>query len=255
MKEFDELKKTIDKLRSKNGCPWDRVQTFESLKAKFVEEAYEVVDAVDNKDYKNLKEELGDLITLIMLYSKIAEEKGLFTISDVFSTLNEKLIRRHPHVFGDMTAKTAEEVVDIWNEAKEKESKKYNVDKYFSKIKNLSNLQIAEGLQNYAAKYNFDWDDYKGPLKKVKEEIGEIEEAILNSSDVEIEVGDLIFASVNLSRKLEINPELALHRTIMKVIKRLKYMEKYFESNKIPIEKASLKELDRLWEKSKEDDE
>lgn len=254
MKEFDELKNTIDKLRSEDGCPWDRKQTFESLKAKFVEEAYEVVNAVNNEDYENLKEELGDLITLIMLYSKIAEEKNLFSISDIFSSLNKKLIRRHPHVFGDMKAETAEEVVDIWNEVKEKESKKYNVEKYFSKIKNLPNLQIAKELQNYAAKYNFDWDDYKGPLEKVKEEIDEIEEAISTSSDIEIEVGDLIFASVNLSRKLDIDPDLALHRTIMKVLKRLKYMEKYFESNKVPIEKASLEELDRIWEKSKEDD-
>jgi tetrapyrrole methylase family protein/MazG family protein len=253
MKEFDELVNTIKILRSDNGCPWDRKQTFESLKDKFVEEAYEVVQAVNNKDYENLQEELGDLLTLILLYADIAKSAGLFSIEDVLLKLNAKLIRRHPHVFGDENAQTADDVVDIWEKVKRQEKKKYSVDDFYSKIKNYPNLSIAEKIQEYAAKYNFDWPDYKGPLEKVKEETKEIEEAIKESKDVEIEVGDLIFAAVNLSRKLKIDPNIAIYRTIVKVVNRLKYIEKYCEDNNKPIENCTLKELDEIWEKSKEE--
>ncbi len=254
MKEFDNLKKTIDILRSENGCPWDRKQTFESLKPKFIEEAYEVIQAVSRKDYENLKEELGDLMTLILLYANIAKEKGLFSIEDVFEELNKKLIRRHPHVFGDKIAKTEKDVIDIWNEVKKTEKEHYEVDNFYSKIKNLSNLMMANKIQEYAAGYNFDWKDYRGPLDKVKEEIAEVEEAIEDNGDIELEIGDLIFATVNLARKTKVDPEIAIYRTIQKVVKRLRYMEKYFQDNNKPIENTSLEELDKIWEKSKEED-
>ena len=253
MKKFDELNKTIEILMSENGCPWDRKQTFGSLKAKFIEESYEILQAVDNKDYENLKEELGDLLTLIMLYSQIAKKKGLFSIEDVFESLNKKLIRRHPHVFGDRKAETSDDVMDIWEEVKKEEKKRYSIDDFYSKVKNLSNLSIAKKIQDYASNYNFDWPDYKGPLEKVKEELDEIEDAIKNNKDIELETGDLLFAAVNLARKLNIEPDIALRRTIIKVVNRLRYMEKYFENNNTPIETRTLKELDEIWEKSKEE--
>jgi tetrapyrrole methylase family protein/MazG family protein len=253
MKKFDELISTIKILRSDKGCPWDRKQTFESLRDKFIEEAYEVVQAVNNKDYENLQEELGDLLTLILLYADIAKKANLFSIEDVLLKLNAKLIRRHPHVFGDENAETANDVIDIWEKVKNQEKKKYSIDAFYSKIKNYSNLSIAKKIQDYAAEYNFDWPDYKGPLEKVKEETEEIKEAINESKDVEIEVGDLIFAAVNLSRKLKIDPNVAIYRTITKVVNRIKYMEKYCEDNNIPIEDCSLEELDKIWEKSKEE--
>lgn len=246
--KLEKLLKTIETLRGPSGCPWDREQTMKSLKPFLIEEAYEVLDVMEEGGTK-LKEELGDLLLQILLQSEIQKEAGLFKFEDVVEVLNEKLIRRHPHVFGEIVANTPEEVMVNWEEIKRGEESHKDRESVLDGIpKMMPQLLRAVKLQKKAAKAGFDWEDHRGVLEKIKEEIAEIEEAVdsREREHIEEEVGDLLFAVVNLARKLKINPEDAIENTNKKFESRFRYIE-----SKIDIKNATLKEMERYWEEAK----
>ena len=246
--KLEKLLKTIETLRGPSGCPWDREQTMKSLKPFLIEEAYEVLDVMEEGGTK-LKEELGDLLLQILLQSEIQKEAGLFKFEDVVEVLNEKLIRRHPHVFGEIVANTPEEVMVNWEEIKRGEESHKDRESVLDGIpKMLQQLLRAVKLQRKAAKAGFDWEDHKGVLEKIKEEIAEIEEAVASKEreHIEEEVGDLLFAVVNLAIKLKINPEDAIENTNKKFESRFRYIE-----SKIDIKNATLEDMERYWEEAK----
>ncbi|HHT9130753.1 MAG TPA: nucleoside triphosphate pyrophosphohydrolase, partial [Candidatus Brocadiaceae bacterium] len=216
---FQDLIELMQKLRSKDGCPWDREQSHASLKPHLVEEAYEVVDAIDSGDPSKLKEELADLFFHIIFHCQIAKEKGEFDIEGVMALCLDKMTRRHPHVFGDATAATPEEVIHQWEEIKKNEKgneeRKFIVD---GLPKHLPALQKAQKLQKKVAKVGFDWSNINDVIAKVDEELAEVKEAIHENKpeNIEEEVGDLLFSIVNLSRFLKLDTENVLHKTIYK---------------------------------------
>ncbi len=253
--DFSDLLGIMKLLRSENGCPWDKEQDHKSLRQSVLEEAYEVVEAIDNDDIDSLAEELGDLLLQVIFHSQIAEEEGDFNIYDVMSSLGQKLIYRHPHVFLQKDVENSEEVVYNWNMLK---YSKRNINKFTDKLKDIPKLpalMTSFKIQEKAAEIGFDWEDMKGPLNKIKEEYEEVLEAIdkyeLGHEKIEDEIGDLLFAIVNLSRFLKINPELALNRTIKKFIDRFEFIEKAVEGSGKKLEDMTLEELDKLWDESK----
>ena len=244
---FEDLKEIMKQLRQK--CPWDRKQTHESLKKYLIEETYEVIDAIDRKDWEALKEELGDLLLQPVFHARLAEEEGRFNIDDVVDHLCKKLIERHPHVFGDQEAKTAEEVLKNWEKRKleRRSSVLEGVPKH------LPALMRAEKLQKKAAKVGFDWRNIEDVKKKVKEEWQEFWQALEsgNKEEIEHEFGDLLFALVNLARFLKIDPEEALQKANERFIKRFSHVERRVKESGKPWEEFSLEELDRFWEEAK----
>lgn len=255
MESFTKLIEIIKKLRAPDGCPWDRKQTHNSLLPSLYEESYEVADTILNEDKEHLKEELGDLLLQILLHSQIASEEKSFDINDVVTMLNEKLIRRHPHVFGNEKANSADEVTKIWAAVKNKEKQNKNKHSILSDIgKGFPPIKKAIKIQKNVSKVGFDWPDYKGAFAKIEEELAELKEAIADGSDVkniEEEIGDLLFSIVNVSRFFKVDAEVALVKTNKKFINRFNYIEaKLKESNK-DISTCSLEELDNLWNKAK----
>lgn len=256
--KFNEFVGIVKRLRKE--CPWDREQTNDSIKSATIEEAYEVVEAIDNKDYEELKKELGDLLLHVVFHTVIAEEQNHFTIEDVIDSIQEKLIRRHPHVFGTEEVNNSDEVKKNWEKIKLTEGRESileGVPPY------LPALQRAHRLQEKAAKVGFDWENKDDVWKKVIEEIKEmheIEELIKHSdkekSDqlkkkLEEEVGDVFFAMVNYARFLGINPEEALRVTNNKFIKRFQYVEDKIKASGRSVSDSNLKEMDELWNESK----
>jgi len=215
---FNRLLKITKKLRSEEGCPWDRKQNFESLKLHIIEESYEVLEAIDSKDYQNLKEEIGDLLLQILFVSNIAEEKTLFTLEDAVNDLSEKLIRRHPHVFGDKVARDSEEAKYIWNQEKIKEGKIHK--KEF--LKSSPSLIRAIDISKAFAKSGLEWDSSEKVLQVLLDEIKEFKEAVEKKDNplIEEEIGDILFTVANLCRKKDINPEIALNKSSDKFLKR-----------------------------------
>ncbi|NLY86548.1 MAG: nucleoside triphosphate pyrophosphohydrolase [Tissierellia bacterium] len=253
--DFSDLLCIMKLLRSENGCPWDKEQDHKSIRQSVIEEAYEVVDAIDNDDVDGLIEELGDVLLQVIFHSQIAEEEGDFNIYDVMSTLGKKLIYRHPHVFSKKDVENSAKVVYNWNMLK---YSKRNITKFTDKLKDIPRLpalMVSFKIQEKAAEIGFDWEDMKGPLDKIKEEYEEVVEAIekfeFGHEKIEDEIGDLLFAIVNLSRFLKINPEVALNRTINKFINRFEFMEKSLEGSGKSLEDMTLEELDKLWNESK----
>lgn len=251
---FQDLIELMQKLRSKDGCPWDKEQNHASLKPHLVEETYEVIDAIDSGEPKKLKEELADLFFHIIFHCQIAKEKGEFDIGDVMTLCLDKMTRRHPHVFGDATAATPEEVIHQWEQIKKQEKgneeRKFIVD---GLPKHLPALQKAQKLQKKVAKVGFDWTDINGVIAKVDEELAEVKEAIQENKPENIaeEVGDLLFSIVNLSRFLKLDTENVLHKTIYKFVDRFKKVEMELASMGKDIEKCSLEEMDAIWNKVK----
>jgi MazG family protein len=256
--KFNEFVGIVKRLRKE--CPWDREQTNDSIKSATIEEAYEVVEAIDNKDYEELKKELGDLLLHVVFHTVIAEEQNHFTIEDVIDSIQEKLIRRHPHVFGTEEVNNSDEVKKNWEKIKLTEGRESileGVPPY------LPALQRAHRLQEKAAKVGFDWENKDDVWKKVIEEIKEmheIEELIKHSdkekSDqlkkkLEEEVGDVFFAMVNYARFLGINPEEALRVTNNKFLKRFQYVEDKIKASGRSVSDSNLKEMDELWNESK----
>ncbi|MCF8331715.1 MAG: nucleoside triphosphate pyrophosphohydrolase [Bacteroidales bacterium] len=247
---FERLLNIMDDLRQQ--CPWDRKQTLESLRYLTIEETYELSDAILEKDFSEIRKELGDLMLHIVFYAKIGQEKEAFNISDVLNGISDKLIHRHPHIYGDVEADDAKTVKDNWEKIKLKEGKKSVLD---GVPKSLPALVKAFRMQEKASGVGFDWDNDNQVFEKVKEELDEFENEIKNSVDKEKkekEFGDVLFALINYARKMDINPEDALERTNIKFIKRFKYLENQIENKGLSLQAMTLEEMDKYWDEAKE---
>ncbi|WP_027410139.1 nucleoside triphosphate pyrophosphohydrolase [Anoxybacteroides tepidamans] len=253
---FETLRRVIATLRGPNGCPWDRKQTHESLKKYLLEETYELFDAIDKHDDDGIIEELGDVLLQVMLHAQIGEDEGIFSIVDVIKGITEKMIRRHPHVFGDVTVQNADEVVENWQRIKEREKQDRTKSLLDEVTRSLPNLLKAYEFQAKAAKAGFDWDDVKPMWDKVEEEIKEFKNEISknhqNLKKRMNEFGDILFALVNIARYYKINPEEALHATNMKFYRRFSYIEEQVKKHGLRMESLSLQQLDQWWEEAKE---
>lgn len=250
---FDEFIKIIADLRGENGCPWDKEQTFETMKSNVLEESYEVIDACETGGMK-LADELGDLLLQVVMLSQIAKEAGEFDIADVIDCISRKMIHRHPHVFGDVKADTSEQVLKNWDKIKREDSKDSSVTKSLMDItKTLPSVLKAHKVQSRAAKVGFDWDNTEDVIDKVYEEIGELKAACESgdAANTHEELGDLMFTVINLSRFLKINPELALNDSTEKFIRRFEKIEKAAIAEGKTVDSMSFEEMDALWEKVK----
>ncbi len=253
--DLQELLKIMEKLRSEEGCPWDKEQTRESLKPFIIEEAYELIEAISVNDSEKIKEELGDLLFQIVFQSQIAKEKKEFEISDIIETISKKMITRHPHVFGAVSSITTEEVLFHWEEQKRREGKlRESILEGIPEA--LPSLLRAHRLQDRAAKVGFDWKKVEDVLNKLDEEIGELKDAvkIKKQNEIEDEIGDIFFMLVNISRFVGISPEDALRKTISKFISRFRYIEMNAADHGRKLAEMTLEEMDKLWEEAKEKD-
>lgn len=256
---FTEAVAIMARLRAPGGCPWDREQTFDSIRRYTVEETYEVLDAIDRRDWAGLKDELGDLLLQVLFYAEMAREAGLFTLTEVVENLNEKLVRRHPHVFGDgVTADNPAQVLANWEEIKKSErdasGKKENVSMLDSIPNNLPALMEAAKLGSKAASIGFDWQTSAPVFEKLEEELHELQCAIENrdQAHIEEEMGDVLFTVVNLSRKLHVQAEFALRSANAKFRRRFAGMEMAAGKNQLSM--LSADDLERLWGLAKQQD-
>ena len=251
---IDQLVAIVARLRAPGGCPWDREQTHASLRGGLLEEAYEVVSAIDAADDENLREELGDLLLQSVFHAQIAAEEGRFDFDDVARGISEKLIRRHPHVFGEDHCANSAAVLVRWDEIKRAEKGGDASESVLDGVPGgLAALMRAEKVQKKAAKVGFDWDSAAPVIAKVREELAEVEAAISarKSDAIEDEIGDLLFSVVNLARKLKIDAEVALHRATNKFIARFHAVEALASARSLEIGKLTLAELDLLWDEIK----
>lgn len=251
---FDELLAIMKRLRGPGGCPWDAEQTHESLKRYLLEEAYEVIEAIDTNSSDLLKEELGDLLLQPIFHAAIAEETGKFTMQDVIKGLCDKLIRRHPHVFGDMEISSSDAQVENWERIKKAEKGDERKSALSGVPPHLPALLKAQKITEKAARVGFDWEHVDQVVAKVMEELHEFEEAMAEGDNehMEAELGDLLFAIVNLGRFLSINPEEALRKTISRFQTRFQYVEDTLHSQGHQMNTSTLEEMDRLWEEAKQ---
>lgn len=244
------------RLRGPNGCPWDREQTFDTIKPYLLEETYEVMDAIDARQWDELTGELGDLLLQSVFFAQMAAEENRFSIADALDAINSKLIRRHPHIFGEQTAETAGDVLRIWGKVKAEEKKQKGGDAtglLDSVPRTLPALVEAQQLTSRASRAGFDWNEAGQVLEKLHEELAEFEAARqgTSSEEMEGELGDLLFVMVNLARFVKVDPEQALRKTNAKFRRRFAYIEsRLAEQGKSP-EQATLAEMDALWEESK----
>ena len=258
VKEFDEFVTIVKRLR--NECPWDKEQTHESIRHLLLEETYEVIESIDEKNYDDLKKELGDVLLHVAFNAVISEGNGEFDLKDVIEAINHKLITRHPHVFGDVKVSGTKEVLKNWEHIKMGEGRKSLLD---GVPKELPALTRAYRLQEKSSKVGFDWDTSDDAFKKLEEELQEFKEAAEKTKDksgkidsknldaLESELGDILFSIVNYARFININPENALRRTIKKYIKRFKYIEETLEKRGKKITESNLEEMDGIWNESK----
>ncbi|MCX7919082.1 MAG: nucleoside triphosphate pyrophosphohydrolase [bacterium] len=251
--DFDKLVELMDKLREPGGCPWDREQTAASLKPYIIEEAYEVVEAIDNPDQNILKEELGDLLFQTLFLARIAKEKKLFDIYDVLRYAYQKMVNRHPHVFGKKTLKTAEAVLQNWERIKRKEKGNSQQSIFEGLPKNLPALIKAHRVQDRVSRVGFDWEHIEPALAKVEEELAEFKASISHNQldRAQEELGDLFFALVNVARFMKADPEQTLHRTVDKFIHRFAYIEKKVARSGKKFDEFTLEQLDKFWEEAK----
>ncbi len=252
---FDELIRLMSRLRSKNGCPWDREQTHRSLRPYLIEESYEVLDTIEDRDDPRLKEELGDLLLQIVFHAQIARERRKFDIHQVIEHLVEKLKARHPHVFGKKKRVSKEEVLRDWEHIKLTADGTGNKTVLSGIPRHLPALLKAYRVQEKVARFDFDWESAGEVFSKIEEEITELKGALARRKakpdEVEEELGDILFSWVNLSRHLNVNPEFALRRTIDKFVKRFGYVERELKRRKVPLKEAGLPLMDSLWEEAK----
>ncbi len=250
---FEHLVAIMARLRGPGGCPWDAEQTHESLKRYLLEETYEVIEAIDAQSPELLKEELGDLLLQPLFHAAIAEEKGTFTIQDVIETLCSKLIRRHPHVFGDMKIENSAAQIENWEQIKKNEKGDERKSALSGVPPHLPALLKAQKITEKAARVGFDWEHVDQVVAKVMEELHEFEEAMAGGDNgrMEAELGDLLFAIVNLGRFLSINPEEALRKTINRFQQRFSHVEDALHSLGRQLNETPLEEMDRLWEEAK----
>ena len=258
--DIQKLVELVERLRGEGGCPWDREQTRETLKPMLIEEAYEVLDALDGASPSELKEELGDLLFQVIFHARIAQERGEFHLADIIDRLHDKMVRRHPHVFGGIDLKTPEDVLRNWEDIKAAEkgtvssscadSDKSLLDGIPSR---LPALHRAYQITAKAARVGFDWPDLEGVLEKLREETAEVLEARSagNEGKLAAEVGDLLFAAVNVARVLGVDPETALRRSTGKFERRFRTLESRIKSQGRQLRDATLPEMDALWEEAK----
>jgi len=254
LNSLSKLIKITETLMGEDGCPWDKVQTRESLKPYLVEETYEVLDALDANDPEKIKDELGDLLYQILFHSKISSLKGEFNFRDVIDNLSEKMVRRHPHVFKEGELNTPDQVVKQWEEIKRNEKNQANQKSILDNIpKNLPSLLKAQKLQKKAAKEGFDWDQISDVFDKLDEEIGEFKEAVLKkkSADIQNEIGDMIFVITNIAKCYKIDAEEALRSTNNKFIKRFQYIEQKIKAKGKTLKDSPLEEMERYWQEAK----
>lgn len=247
LKAFERLLNVMDDLREK--CPWDRKQTFETLRNLTIEETYELADAITDRDYESLKGEIGDVFLHLVFYSKIGSEQGLFNVADVLNGICDKLIHRHPHIYGDVEANTEEEVKANWEKIKLTEGKKSVLS---GVPKSLPAMVKATRIQEKVRGIGFDWENAEDVWGKVQEEMQELQtEVALNSDKTEDEFGDVLFALINYARFIGVQPENALAVTNAKFIKRFQRMESIIERKKLDIKNMTLSEMDVFWEEAK----
>jgi tetrapyrrole methylase family protein/MazG family protein len=255
IEKIKELTNLIKKLRAPGGCPWDQQQKTEDIGKYILEEAYEVVDSIDKANTQALKEELGDLLFQILFLAEISAESDSFSLDDVMAGINEKMIRRHPHVFGDRKVNSVQEVKDNWQQIKNQErNNKNNKENFFSSIpRSLPALKRAQKITSIASTYGFDWEDTQGILNKLSEELREFDNAAKtgNNDKIEEELGDMLFTIVNLSRFLSIDAETALSKTTEKFLRRFSYITEKLSSLGITPAEATLAQMDALWNESK----
>ncbi len=251
---FLDLIEVVNILRSDKGCPWDKEQDHESIKSNFIEEVYEVIDAIDRNDMSSLKEELGDVLLQVVFHAQMESERSVFNVDDVIDSLVKKLIYRHPHVFGDACVKTSDEVLKKWEDLKLKSKKNTDEEGIFSHFTTaLPALILAYKAQRKAKNVGFDWDRSDEIFDKIKEEIVEFKAALEedNKDKMINEMGDIFFSVVNLSRFFDIIPEDALRRSTLKFINRFSAMEKIISDENLQISELGIEKLDFYWEKAK----
>lgn len=250
---LEPLVQVMQDLLGENGCPWDKEQTHESLKKYLIEECYEVIEAIEEENMYKLCDELGDLLLQIVFHTELASQAGSFNLEDVVAGITEKMIRRHPHVFGQVKVENTAEVLYNWEEIKKEEKKKEGQKIKLEVPRGLPALQRAQKIQNKVAKLGFDWQDIEGPWEKLNEEIQELKEAICQNkfSSIKEELGDLLFSIVNVARFLKVEAEDALAFTNNKFIKRFRFMEKEATRKGCEIGALTVEEMDRFWERSK----
>ena len=254
---MDDLLSLMRFLRSENGCPWDKEQTHQSIKKNVIEEAYDVVDAIDSDQPERLADELGDLLLQAVFHCQMAAEDKVFDFSDIVDHLCKKLISRHTHLFGEVRdeADSSEKVLALWEKNKKSEKRQHRQTQAMKEIpRALPALQRAYKIQKKAKQVGFDWEERKDVLLKIEEEIQEVEDAfqiIENKTEVEMEIGDLLFAVVNYARFLDVEPEIALDKANQKFIRRFESVEEKVLSSGKKMEHATLEELDQVWNEVK----
>lgn len=259
-RRFEELVRLMARLRAPDGCPWDRAQDARSLRTYLLEEAYEVLDAIERDDPQALRDELGDLLLQILFHAQIASEQGRFTIEEVLSGLHDKLVRRHPHVFGSTKASSPEQVKVNWETLKTAERQAHaDARREGNSLLASVSRQLPAQLEAYqlarrAAQVGFDWERLDDLLAKLNEEVAELRQAVAahQSDRVEDEVGDLLFVGINVARYLGLDPEIVLRRANAKFIRRFQAVEQELSRRGKRLEDASLEEMDALWERSKQ---
>lgn len=254
VKDFNDLLSVMSILRGEDGCPWDIKQTHESIKKCLIEECYETIEAIDEEDENKLIEELGDVLLQVVFHAQIGKDDGYFNINDVIQGITNKLITRHPHIFGNIDVEDANEVLENWDAIKKKEQGHETHTEVLKHVsKSLPALIRAKKVQEKAAKVGFDWDNVEPAMDKVLEEIKEVKDVYKSKNRVKIleEIGDLIFACVNVARFLDIDPEDAVNYTIEKFIKRFQFIEESAIEKGYNLEEMTLSQMDELWEKAK----
>ena len=251
---MDDLVAIIKVLRAPGGCPWDREQTHESIKKNFIEETYEVVEAINKQSPDMLREELGDVLLQIVLHTEMESEKGNFTFDDVANDIVQKLVVRHPHVFGEVVANNTAEALNSWDAVKLKtKGQKNQTESMLSVPRELPALMRAQKIQHKAAKIGFDWDDVGGAVDKLYEEIDELKTAMEQGKrlDIEDEFGDVLFSCVNIARFIDVDSEEALTAASDKFMSRFSLVEQMASEQGIDMKCSSIEELERLWDKAK----
>lgn len=250
-----DLEEIVALLRAPGGCPWDAEQTHESSRRDFLEEAYEVVEAIDEGDPDHLKEELGDVLLQVVFHAQMEKEAGRFDLDDAADGVCKKLIYRHPHVFGEVEVSGSAQVLENWDKLKRREKgQETHTDALNSVARSLPSLWRAEKVQKKARKAGFDWDDVSAPLDKLYEELDELKTALAQQSNIEEELGDLLFAAVNFSRFVKVDCENALNSATDKFIRRFAQVEALAAAQGRAMETMSLEELDKLWEQAKREE-
>ncbi|MBP1752176.1 MAG: pyrophosphatase [Geobacteraceae bacterium] len=251
--KFKTLMELMRRLRGPGGCPWDAEQTHDSLKRYLLEETYEVMEAIDANSVPMMKEELGDLLLQVVFHAVIAEEQGEFSIDEVIDTLNDKLIRRHPHVFADLQIDTIDQLIENWEKIKKNEKGMTRKSALSGVPSHLPALLKAQKIGEKAARVGFDWSRADEVFAKVLEELKEFEETMLddNQERMEAELGDLLFAIANLGRFLSLNPEDALRKTISRFTKRFEHIENSLHTANKEMQDATLEEMEKLWQEAK----